>query len=110
MPSAAYGSSTHTLTRDGCWWRHQVAQAAIRNVTHRVFVHLHGLDHSFHLSRQTGALNRIIDRGTRGINFILTAMVFNVFPTALEISLVRRPLGFGELGQEITSSENHGFA
>lgn len=53
----------------------KVAQAAIRNVTHRVFVHLHGLDHSFHLSRQTGALNRIIERGTRGINFILTAMV-----------------------------------
>jgi ATP-binding cassette subfamily B (MDR/TAP) protein 7 len=53
----------------------KVAQAAIRNVTHQVFVHLHGLDHNFHLSRQTGALNRIIERGTRGINFILTAMV-----------------------------------
>mmetsp|Transcript_26767 Transcript_26767/g.58286 ORF Transcript_26767/g.58286 Transcript_26767/m.58286 type:complete len:775 (-) Transcript_26767:470-2794(-) len=65
-----------------------VAQNAIRNVTHKVFVHLHSLDHSFHLSRQTGALNRIIDRGTRGINFVLTAMVFNVFPTAIELAMV----------------------
>lgn len=37
-------------------------------------------------SRQTGALNRTIDRGTRGITFILTSMVFNVVPTLLEVS------------------------
>ncbi|KAK3286085.1 hypothetical protein CYMTET_6339, partial [Cymbomonas tetramitiformis] len=66
----------------------KVAQRAIRSVTRQVFVHLHNLDHSFHLSRQTGALNRTIDRGTRGINFILSAAIFNVVPTALEISLV----------------------
>jgi ABC-type transport system involved in Fe-S cluster assembly fused permease/ATPase subunit len=63
-----------------------VAQSAIRKVTGKVFVHLHSLDHNFHLQRQTGALNRIIDRGTRGINFVLTAMVFNVIPTAIEVS------------------------
>ena len=49
----------------------QVTQGAIRQVANRVFGHLHGLDLAFHLSRQTGAVSRVIDRGTRGINFIL---------------------------------------
>ena len=66
----------------------QITNAAIRSVANRVFAHLHALDLGFHLSRQTGALNRIMDRGTRGINFILTSMVFNVVPTALEVVLV----------------------
>jgi len=59
----------------------------------RVFDHLHALDLSFHLSRQTGAVTRVIDRGTRGISFILNSMVFNVVPTALEIGLVSYILG-----------------
>jgi ABC-type transport system involved in Fe-S cluster assembly fused permease/ATPase subunit len=41
----------------------------------RVFDHLHALDLSFHLSRQTGAVTRTIERGTRGIQFILNSMV-----------------------------------
>jgi ATP-binding cassette subfamily B (MDR/TAP) protein 7 len=43
----------------------QVAQASIRDVAKRTFLQLHGLDLSYHLSRQTGALSRAIDRGTR---------------------------------------------
>lgn len=39
-------------------------------------------------SRQTGSLNRTIDRGTRAINFILSSMVFNVVPTLLEVQIV----------------------
>ncbi|KAL4420535.1 hypothetical protein ABPG75_010191 [Micractinium tetrahymenae] len=66
----------------------QVTQGAIRSVANRVFAHLHGLDLAFHLSRQTGAVSRVIDRGTRGINFILSSMVFNVVPTAFEVALV----------------------
>lgn len=66
----------------------QVSQAGIRNVASKVFRHLHELDLNFHLNRQTGALNRVIDRGTRGINFILSSMLFNVVPTALEFALV----------------------
>lgn len=42
---------------------------------------------SFFSSRETGALSRIIDRGSRAINFILSAMVFNVVPTILEVCL-----------------------
>ncbi|KDD74120.1 hypothetical protein H632_c1554p0, partial [Helicosporidium sp. ATCC 50920] len=69
-------------------------QQAIRRVANKVFGHLHALDLSFHLSRQTGSLNRVIDRGTRGINFILSSMVFNVAPTALEVSLVAGILAY----------------
>lgn len=65
-----------------------VAQKAIRKVACSVYEHLLRLDLNFHLSRQTGGLTRAIDRGTKGISFLLTSMVFHVLPTALEISLV----------------------
>lgn len=65
-----------------------VAQNAIRRVAGSVFEHLLRLDLNFHLSRQTGGLTRAIDRGTKGISFLLTSMVFHIIPTALEISLV----------------------
>ncbi|KAK4998815.1 Iron-sulfur clusters transporter atm1, mitochondrial, partial [Elasticomyces elasticus] len=65
-----------------------VAQKAIRRVAGSVFEHLLKLDLNFHLSRQTGGLTRAIDRGTKGISFLLTSMVFHIIPTALEISLV----------------------
>ncbi|KAI3829911.1 hypothetical protein L1987_04042 [Smallanthus sonchifolius] len=72
----------------------KVALRTIRSVSRRVFTHLHQLDLGYHLSRETGALNRIIDRGSRAINFILSAMVFNVVPTILEISLVSGILAY----------------
>lgn len=65
-----------------------VAQSAIRKVAGNVFDHLLRLDLSFHLSKQTGGLTRAIDRGTKGISFLLTSMVFHILPTALEISMV----------------------
>ncbi|CAI2170554.1 17908_t:CDS:10 [Funneliformis geosporum] len=65
-----------------------VAQKAIRKVARNVFNHLHQLDLNFHLSRQTGGLSRAIDRGTKGISFLLSSLVFHVLPTALEISIV----------------------
>merc|ERR1719232_443020 len=51
-------------------------------------MHLHKLDLGFHLNRQTGALSKTIDRGSRAISFVLSALVFNVVPTALELSIV----------------------
>ncbi|GAB9464293.1 Atp-binding protein [Globisporangium polare] len=65
-----------------------VAQKTIRKVAIRVFNHLHAMDLKFHLDRQTGALSRTIDRGSRSIDFVLRAMAFRVVPTALEIGLV----------------------
>ncbi|KAL6774149.1 ATM2 [Auxenochlorella protothecoides x Auxenochlorella symbiontica] len=71
-----------------------VAQSTIRNVAVRTFAHLHNLDLAFHLSRQTGAVSRVIDRGSRGINFVLSSMVFNLVPTALEVALVAGVLAY----------------
>lgn len=65
-----------------------VAQTAIRRVARNVYEHLLRLDLQFHLTRQTGGLTRAIDRGTKGISFLLTSMVFHILPTAFEISLV----------------------
>ncbi|VVC39633.1 Hypothetical protein CINCED_3A008716 [Cinara cedri] len=70
-----------------------VAQQSIRKIARNVFLHLHNLDLSFHLSRQTGALSKVIDRGSRGINFVLSAMVFNIVPTVFELALVSTILG-----------------
>ncbi|CAF0956811.1 unnamed protein product [Rotaria magnacalcarata] len=65
-----------------------VAHRSIRELAKRVFSHIHNLDLSFHLGRQTGALSKAIDRGTKGISFVLTALVFNVVPTIFEVGLV----------------------
>lgn len=66
----------------------KVAQSSIRRIAKNVFLHLHSLDLGFHLSRQTGALSKAIDRGTRGISFVLSALVFNLGPTVFEVGLV----------------------
>jgi len=66
----------------------KVAQSAIRRVALRTFRHLHALSLRFHLERRTGALSRAIDRGTKGIEFLLFFVIFNVLPTILEILLV----------------------
>ena len=66
----------------------KVAQRAIRTVALRTFRHLHSLSLSFHLERQTGGLSRAIERGTTGIDTLLTFMLFNIVPTLLEIALV----------------------
>ncbi|XP_050313209.1 iron-sulfur clusters transporter ABCB7, mitochondrial-like [Anthonomus grandis grandis] len=64
-----------------------------RRIAKNVFLHLHNLDLSFYLSRLTGALSKTIGRGSRGINFVLTAMVFNVVPTFFKLALVSTVLG-----------------
>lgn len=65
-----------------------VAQRAIRKVAKDTFLHLHNMDLSYHLSRETGGLARTIDRGSRGITWVLNSMVFHIVPTALEIAMV----------------------
>jgi ABC-type transport system involved in Fe-S cluster assembly fused permease/ATPase subunit len=66
----------------------KVAQRTIRNVALQTFRHLHGLSLKFHLERQTGGLSRAIERGTNGIDTLLTFMLFNIVPTLIEIALV----------------------
>lgn len=66
----------------------RVAQNAIRNVSLQTFQHLMKLDLGWHLSRQTGGLTRAMDRGTKGISYVLGAMVFHIIPITFEISVV----------------------
>ena len=66
----------------------KVTQSSIRRVALKVFQHLHRLSLRFHLERQTGGVSRDIERGSRGISFLLNFMVFNILPTLLEIGLV----------------------
>ena len=66
----------------------KVTQRAIRRVAIKVFDHLHALSLRFHLERQTGGVSRDIERGSRGISFLLNFMLFNILPTLLEIGLV----------------------
>jgi ABC-type transport system involved in Fe-S cluster assembly fused permease/ATPase subunit len=65
-----------------------VAQRAIREAGLRTFRHLHRLALRFHMDRQTGGLSRAVERGTKGIDFLLNFMLFSVIPTLLEILLV----------------------
>jgi ATP-binding cassette subfamily B protein len=72
--------------RDGIFAK--VAQRSIRKVALSTFRHLHALSLKFHLERQTGGLNRAIERGAKGIEFLLFFILFNVLPTLFEIGLV----------------------
>lgn len=65
-----------------------VTQGSIRRIATQVFQHLFALSLRFHINRQTGGLSRDIERGTRGISFLLNFTLFNVLPTLLEIVLV----------------------
>jgi ABC-type transport system involved in Fe-S cluster assembly fused permease/ATPase subunit len=66
----------------------KVAQRAIRQIALSTFRHLHALSLAFHLERRTGAVNRSLERGTKGIEFILNFLLFNIVPTILEVGLV----------------------
>ncbi|XP_064627104.1 iron-sulfur clusters transporter ABCB7, mitochondrial-like isoform X2 [Lineus longissimus] len=83
---ARAGAALCSELRNAVWAK--VAQDSIRRVANKIFLHLHNLDYSFHVTRQTGALSKAIDRGTRGIQVALTALVFNVVPTVFEVALV----------------------
>ncbi len=66
----------------------KVSQHSIRQISLNMFKHLHNLSLQFHLNRQTGALAKFIDRGTKGIDFLLRYVLFNIIPTFFEIFLV----------------------
>ena len=65
-----------------------VAQRAVRGAAITCFAYLHHLSLRFHLERQTGGLTRAIDRGAKGIEFLLTIVFFEVLPLFVEVLLV----------------------
>ena len=66
----------------------RVTYRAMRRAALRVFHHLHALSLRFHLERRTGGLSRVIERGIKGIEFVLGFTIFNILPTLLEIVMV----------------------
>ncbi len=66
----------------------KVGQTAVRSLGKKSFHHLHSLSLSFHLNRRTGALNRITDRGVKGIESIIRLLILNTFPTLIEFVFV----------------------
>ena len=72
--------------RDGIFAK--VCYHALRVIAVETFHHLHALSLRFHLERHTGGLSRIIDRGTKAIDRILTLAIFNIFPTALQLIFI----------------------
>lgn len=72
----------------------RVTERAIRRISLTTFEHLHALDLDFHLNRRTGGLSRDLERGTRGIEFLMRFMVFNIVPTLFEVLLISGLLFF----------------
>ena len=66
----------------------KVSFHAVRQIAVQTFVHIHALSLRFHLERRTGGLSRIIDRGVKGIDTLLTYGIFLIFPTIFEFTLV----------------------
>ena len=66
----------------------RVAQRAIRAAALKTFRHLHALSLRFHLDRQTGGLSRVIERGVKSIELLLSMAAFHILPTMIQIALV----------------------
>jgi ATP-binding cassette subfamily B protein len=69
----------------------KVTESAVRDLALKVFRHLHSLSLRFHLERQTGGMSRDIERGTRGIQQLISYSLYSILPTLVEVGLV---LGF----------------
>jgi len=72
--------------RDALFGR--VTEHAMHHIGLKVFKHLHALELSFHLDRQTGGISRDIERGTQGLSFLMRFLMFNIIPTLFEILIV----------------------
>ncbi|MBI5781274.1 MAG: ABC transporter ATP-binding protein/permease [Rhodocyclales bacterium] len=83
---ARFGTSLFTELRELLFAR--VTQAAVHALSLEVFSHLHALSLRFHLERQTGALTRDLERGTRAIGSLINFTLYSIAPTLVEISLV----------------------
>lgn len=66
----------------------RVGQEATRRLAATVFRHLHQLSLRFHLERRTGAVTKVVERGTKSIDVMLYFLLFNIAPTVLELTLV----------------------
>jgi ATP-binding cassette subfamily B protein len=66
----------------------KVGQSAVRRLAGQVFRHVHDLSLRFHLERRTGSLTKIVERGTKSIDMMLYFLLFNIAPTAIELTAI----------------------
>jgi ATP-binding cassette subfamily B protein len=84
--AARFGATLFDNLRNMVFER--VGQDAARRLSGMVFRHLHSLSLRFHLERRTGAVTRVVERGTKSIDTMLYFLLFNIAPTVLELGLV----------------------
>ena len=71
----------------------KATEGATRSIALEVFGHLHALSLRFHLERQTGGMTRDIERGTRGVQSLISYSLYSIFPTLIEVAFVLAVLG-----------------
>jgi ATP-binding cassette, subfamily B, heavy metal transporter len=83
---ARFGSVALGEMRD--WIFVRVGQRALRKLALETFTHIHKLSMRYHITRKTGGLSRVIERGVKGVDFLLRFMLLSIGPLILELSLV----------------------
>jgi ATP-binding cassette subfamily B protein len=66
----------------------RVAQRALRQLALETFTHIHRMSLRYHITRKTGGLSRIIERGVKGVEFLLRFLLFSIGPLVLELLLI----------------------
>ena len=70
------------------WVFVRVGQRALRKLAFETFTHIHKLSLRYHITRKTGGLSRVIERGVKGVDFLLRFMLFSIIPLILELTMV----------------------
>ena len=83
---ARLGNTAFQELRDAIFVR--VGQRALRKLALETFEHIHALSMRYHITRKTGGLSRIIERGVKGVDFLLRFMIFSIGPLFLELAMV----------------------
>ncbi|MFM2411603.1 MAG: hypothetical protein RL481_2431 [Pseudomonadota bacterium] len=83
--SARFGGVLFDNVRNVVFER--VGQDATRRLAENVFAHLHNLSMRFHMNRRTGAVTKVIERGTKSIDIMLYFLLFNIAPTLFDLLL-----------------------
>ena len=86
------GSVALTQLRDAVFAK--VGQRALRRLALETFGHIHALSLRYHITRRTGGLSRIVERGVKGVDFLLRFLLFSGLPLILELVLVGAILFF----------------
>lgn len=72
----------------------KVGQRALRQLALETFTHIHRLSMRYHITRKTGGLSRIIERGVKGVDFLLRFLLFSMGPLVLELMMISVVLFF----------------